>query len=250
MDVPEDLKRWLNTQGLTKLQTIGLCAMGSLHTFFSDLKKQSVLLKIVPLALPISPNSSAKLAEARGELAAISHPALPKLLDVLIAEELGAFILIFEDFRQNEATPLLEANADEKKKIRWMASLVKALDCLHQSHVVLNCAPTDLFFVVGGEVALADYGLAELSLLPFVPLQERLALNIDEYLAPEYSGNARRADHRKGDLWTLGRVLLEMFTNTRLLAGAKTERERKFMKQEIDAKLPSIKTEYARSMVQ
>ena len=175
MDIPEDLKQGLNKHGLTKLQTIGPCTIGSLHTFFSDRHKQSVLLKIIPLTTPVPHDDLTKLAEARSKLAALSHPTLPKLLDALVFEKIGAFVLIFEDFRQEETVPLLEAEAGEKKKISWMAQLVEAFDYLHKSDIILNCAPADLYFVDNNKVYLADFGLGEHDLLPCVSLHDRLS---------------------------------------------------------------------------
>ena len=105
--------------------------------------------------------------------------------------------------------------------------------------------------MTGKQVVFTDFGIPEKSLLPCVGLLERVDGKVDEYIAPEYHHRGRKVEHKKADIWTLGRLLFELFSDSKLEVSMKLplERDRNFLKHEVAMKLAGVQAEYVRTII-
>lgn len=180
-----------------------------------------------------------KIAEARFSreakaLGKIQHPGVVPIYDFGVED--GEFWLVMPLFQRgslddqmkglkNSQTFLPEIEVD-----RYVKSLLAALAAAHTQGVVhRDLKPANILLDLYSSPVICDFGLAK-----FVDpnlLQETLTASTEligspYYMSPE-QWEARRAEHRpQTDLYSLGCIIFELFTNRRVFPGTTLEQIR------------------------
>ncbi len=173
-----------------------------------------VALKTVSAAQAGTTGGRAQLLDEARAAAAISHPAIAEVFDVV--EHDGNIAIVFEYVEgETLAARLARGPLPEDQAVRIAVQLAEALDVAHGGGVLhRDLKPSNIMLGPGGVVKILDFGIAR-----FRP-GGRPGTDGDEgfmgtpgYVAPEQWAG-RPADERS-DLYGLGVVLFEMVSGKR-----------------------------------
>ena len=153
-------------------------------------------------------------ARAAGRLA---HPCIVTIYDVGHEGE-----MVYMTMELLEGTDL--ANMAEKRRfkvpeaVRIVEQVAGALAFAHDRGVIhRDIKPPNIMVVAGGRVKIMDFGIARMRQSD-LKTETGMMLGTPRYMSPEQVGG-RPVDHRS-DIFSLGTVLYEMLTGTKLFAGA------------------------------
>ncbi|MEQ1880288.1 MAG: serine/threonine-protein kinase [Burkholderiales bacterium] len=153
-------------------------------------------------------------AKAAGKL---SHPGIVTIYDVG-REDTEVFmameLLDGVDLMTRSEQSLLSV----PETVRIVEQIADALAFAHDRGVIhRDIKPPNIMIVDGGRVKIMDFGIARMRQSD-VKTQTGMMLGTPRYMSPEQVVG-RPSDHRS-DIFSLGTVLYELLTNTKLYAGA------------------------------
>ncbi len=153
-------------------------------------------------------------ARAAGRLA---HPSIVTIYDVGHEGE-----MVYMTMELLEGTDL--ASMAEKRRfkvpeaVRIVEQVAEALAFAHDRGVVhRDIKPPNIMIVPGGRVKIMDFGIARMRQSD-LKTETGMMLGTPRYMSPEQV-SGRPMDHRS-DIFSLGTVLYEMLTGTKLFAGS------------------------------
>jgi len=153
-------------------------------------------------------------ARAAGRLA---HPSIVTIYDVGHEGE-----MVYMTMELLEGTDL--ASMAEKRRfkvpeaVRIVEQVAEALAFAHDRGVVhRDIKPPNIMIVPGGRVKIMDFGIARMRQSD-LKTETGMMLGTPRYMSPEQV-SGRPVDHRS-DIFSLGTVLYEMLTGTKLFAGS------------------------------
>ncbi len=153
-------------------------------------------------------------ARAAGRLA---HPGIVTVYDVGREGE-----MVYMTMELLEGTDLGTKGEQHRFSVREAVGIslqvAEALGFAHDRGVVhRDIKPPNIMLVAGGRVKIMDFGIARMRSSD-LKTQTGLMMGTPRYMSPEQVGG-RPVDHRS-DVFSLGTVLYEMLTGTKLFAGA------------------------------
>ena len=156
-------------------------------------------------------------------LAALRSPHVARILDVgnLDAKHCEAPFIAMEylegeDLRCRTAR---DGRADWRDATRWIAQACEGLAEAHASGIVhRDVKPANLFLERGGDVKVIDFGIAKIATALDPLTKTGTLLGSLRYMSPEQLIAGDSIDPR-GDVWSLGVVLYELLTASRLFRG-------------------------------
>jgi len=153
-------------------------------------------------------------ARAAGRLA---HPSIVTIYDVGHEGE-----MVYMTMELLEGTDL--SSMAEKRRfkvpeaVRIVEQVAEALAFAHDRGVIhRDIKPPNIMIVPGGRVKIMDFGIARMRQSD-LKTETGMMLGTPRYMSPEQVGG-RPVDHRS-DIFSLGTVLYEMLTGTKLFAGS------------------------------
>ncbi|MEP7117517.1 MAG: serine/threonine-protein kinase, partial [Acidobacteriota bacterium] len=198
------------------IRELGQGGMGTVVLADDTRLGRQVALKTVSGAQAGTAGGRAQLLDEARAAAAISHPAIATVHDVV--EHEGDIAIVFE-FVEGEtlAARLAKGPLPEDQAIQIAIQLADALNVAH-GHRVLHrdLKPANVMLAPGGVVKILDFGIAR-----FRPVDQagtgaegdRGFMGTPGYVAPE-QWVGKPADERS-DLYALGVVIFEMVTGKR-----------------------------------
>ena len=198
------------------VRELGQGGMGTVVLAEDTRLGRHVALKTVSGAQAGTTGGRAQLLDEARAAAAISHPAIAAVHDVV--EHDGDIAIVFE-FVEGEtlAARLAKGALPEDQAIRIAVQMAEALSVAHGHNVLhRDLKPSNVMLAPGGVVKILDFGIAR-----FRPAgtpaagdeAEQGFLGTPGYVAPE-QWVGKPADERS-DLYALGVVLFEMITGKR-----------------------------------
>jgi eukaryotic-like serine/threonine-protein kinase len=153
-------------------------------------------------------------AKAAGKL---SHPGIVTIYDV--GHEDTEVFMAMELLDGVDLTTRSEQRAlSVPEAVRIVEQIADALAFAHDRGVIhRDIKPPNIMIVDGGRVKIMDFGIARMRQSD-VKTQTGMMLGTPRYMSPEQVVG-RPSDHRS-DIFSLGTVLYELLTNTKLYAGA------------------------------
>ena len=198
------------------VRELGQGGMGTVVLAEDTRLGRHVALKTVSGAQAGTTGGRAQLLDEARAAAAISHPSIAAVHDVV--EHDGDIAIVFE-FVEGEtlAARLAKGPLPEDQAIQIAIQLADALGVAHGHHVLhRDLKPSNVMLAPGGVVKILDFGIAR-----FRPVGAAAAeaggdegfMGTPGYVAPE-QWVGKPADERS-DLYALGVVLFEMITGKR-----------------------------------
>ena len=196
------------------LELVGCGGMGAVYKARQRQLDRVVALKILPPSTSREAAFNERFAREARAMAKLFHPHIVLIFDFGQAEGVPYFIMEFVDgvnLRQaTRAGRLLPEQA-----LAIVPQICEAVQYAHDAGVVhRDIKPENILLDRGGQVKIADFGLAKL--LGQAPSAvsltgSRQAVGTPHYMAPEQIENPQVVDHR-ADIYALGVVFYEMLT--------------------------------------
>ena len=203
------------------LNEIGRGAMGVVYRAYDRVIGRVVAMKTIPMdADPETrANSLERLKQEAKTAGLLDHPNIVMVHDV--GEEAGLFFFTMQ-FLEGHTLEQLRTSKEVMPLDRCFEiadQLCAAVSFAHQAGIIhRDLKPSNVMLTQHGSVKVLDFGIAKLGDSGLT--QAGVVLGTPSYLAPEQAVG-RRIDLR-ADIFSLGAVLYELFTNDRAFAGDST----------------------------
>lgn len=202
----------INTQiGRYQLvRRIGQGSMGNVYLANDPELNRQVAIKCVSIS---SDNSLTKRLRSEAQLLAqLNHPNIIQLFDVIEANKTLALVVEYVE-GANLAKKCRETEPSRKLHLNWLIQIAEGLQKAHQSGIVhCDLKPENVLVSLGGEVKIADFGIAKARFLTTDNLTEYGHVS-GSYtaLSPEQAAG-KTLDYRT-DLFSLGILAHVLLTN-------------------------------------
>ncbi|HZP93868.1 MAG TPA: serine/threonine-protein kinase [Burkholderiales bacterium] len=200
------------------LGELGRGAMGIVYKAKDPLLDRSLAIKTIFISADDKERKEYEArftqeARAAGKLA---HPGIVTIYDVGREDE-----MVYMAMELLEGTDLGTKATTHRFSVREAVGIAEqvadALAFAHDRGVVhRDIKPPNIMIVAGGRVKIMDFGIARMRASD-LKTQTGLMLGTPRYMSPEQVAG-RPVDHRS-DIFSLGTVLYEMLTGTKLFAG-------------------------------
>jgi serine/threonine protein kinase len=199
------------------LRQIGSGGMGRVFLAEDVRLHRHVALKSLAGKWLDDPNAHSRLLREARAVAALAHPNIAALYDVL--EEAGQLLLVMENVEGRTLKAVLEDGPMPLgQALRIGIQVVGAIGYAHDRGVIhCDLKPTNIQVTDDGIAKILDFGLARIRYRDLEPSGNLTlpgaTLGTPGYVAPERLFGVFNAS---GDIYSLGIVLFEMFTGRRL----------------------------------
>ncbi|MEX0961034.1 MAG: serine/threonine-protein kinase [Burkholderiales bacterium] len=201
------------------LGEIGKGAMGTVYKARDPVLDRVVALKTIMLLEDVSGRSEYEArffqeAKAAGRL---NHPAIISIYD--FGEEGDLAYMAMELLEGEELrVRMSESGVSTREAIDIAEQVADALGFAHERGVVhRDIKPSNIMLMPRGRVKIMDFGIARVRVSD-LKTQTGTRLGTPKYMSPEQA-MGRPTDHRS-DVFSLGIVLYEMLTRSRLFVGS------------------------------
>ena len=202
---------------------IGRGGMGDVWEARQNVLGRKVAIKVLAKNLSRSEHFLARFTREAYTLGRLQHPGIVSIYDFRSSPD-GMCCIIMEYIegpKRGEPTTLYDLIVSrELTPDRTRFLILQVLDSLQYAHeegvIHRDIKPTNVLIDRYGRVKVVDFGIAA---MPADPTRKQLTyvggpLGTAEYMAPEQTEDATKADHR-ADLYAVGVVIYEMLTGTR-----------------------------------
>lgn len=202
---------------------IGRGGMGDVWEARQNVLGRKVAIKVLARNLSHSAHFLARFTREAYTLGKLQHPGIVGIHDFRSSPD-GLCCIIMEyveGLKRGEPTTLYDLIvAKELTPERTRFLILQVLDSLQYAHeegvIHRDIKPTNVLIDRYGRVKVVDFGIAA---MPSDPNRKQLTyvggpLGTAEYMAPEQTEDATKADHR-ADLYAVGVVIYEMLTGMR-----------------------------------
>jgi tRNA A-37 threonylcarbamoyl transferase component Bud32 len=194
---------------------LGRGGMGAVYKGWQRNLDRFVAIKILPPSLDdgISDFTERFKREAKA-MAQLKHPGIIAVYDAGETPG-GLFYFIMECVEGTDVQQLIAERGrfDPGEALRITAAVCDALACAHRHGVVhRDIKPSNIMLDAGGNVKVADFGLAKSTAPGNTALTHtNVAMGTPYFMAPEALKGTAHADHRV-DLYAVGVMLYQMLT--------------------------------------
>ena len=196
------------------LEFLGQGGMGLVYKARQLSLDRLVALKILPVDRSEARNFAERFTQEARALARLNHPNIVAVYDFGQADGLYYLLMEYVDglnLRQLERSGGVTA----QEALKIIPAICDALQYAHNHGIVhRDIKPENLLLNQGGQVKIADFGLAKLlqrqGADPALTRAEQV-MGTPHYMAPEQLEHPLEVDHR-ADLYSLGVVFYEMLT--------------------------------------
>ena len=202
------------------VRKIGEGGMGAVYEAEHTKLKRRVALKVLPQKFTQDTAFLERFHREARSAAALNHPNVVQLYD--IGEDRGHHFFGMELVDGESVQDRLDREG--KLPLDWALHIVRgaaeALKYAHQHAIIhRDIKPDNIMLTTGGQVKLADLGLAKkLGVSTAGVTQDGATMGTPYYMAPEQAEDARSVDHR-ADIYALGITLLHLLTGKRPFDG-------------------------------
>jgi hypothetical protein len=196
------------------LELLGQGGMGMVYKARQVRLDRLVALKIMPREPGRDPAFAERFAREARALARLTHPRIVGVHD--FGESGGWFYLLMEYVDGVNLRGLLShGQLKPAEALRIVPQICEALQYAHEGGIVhRDIKPENILLDRGGNVKIADFGLAKLlgaTTSDFTLTGSRQVVGTLRYMAPEQMEKPLEVDHR-ADIYSLGVVFYEMLT--------------------------------------
>jgi serine/threonine-protein kinase len=198
---------------------LGTGAMGAVYRAYDPIIDRQVAIKVVRTELAAGSGSDQWLQRFRREARAAGrrfHPNIVAILD--FGEDAGMPFLAMEYVDGRSLDVILKASGplEPSRAVEIITQVISALGFAHQNGVVhRDVKPSNIMVLDGGEVKVADFGIARIDASEFTIVGD--LLGTPAYMAPEQFAGA--AVDKRTDLFAAGIILFEMLTGVKPFRG-------------------------------
>ena len=201
------------------LGELGRGAMGVVYKAEDPVLDRSLAIKtiVIPADDADRKEYEARFTQEARAAGRLAHPSIVTIYDVGHEGE-----MVYMTMELLEGTDL--ASMAEKRRfkvpeaVRIVEQVADALAFAHDRGVIhRDIKPPNIMVVAGGRVKIMDFGIARMRQSD-LKTETGMMLGTPRYMSPEQVAG-RPVDHRS-DVFSLGTVLYEMLTGTKLFAGA------------------------------
>jgi serine/threonine protein kinase len=196
------------------LEIIGQGGMGTVYKARQRHLDRIVALKILRPDLSTQPAFAERFAREARALARLSHPHLVTVHD--FGQSGRWFWIIMEHVDGANLRQILAGGRfTQRQALEIIPQLCEALQYAHDRGIVhRDIKPENILLDGGGQVKVADFGLAKLIMADASERSltaSRDVVGTAHYMAPEQIEHSRDVDHR-ADIYSMGVVFYEMLT--------------------------------------
>jgi serine/threonine-protein kinase len=198
---------------------LGSGAMGEVYRAYDPVIDRPVAIKVVRTELAAGSGSDQWLQRFLREARAAGrrfHPNIVAILD--FGEDGGRPFLAMEyiDGRSLDAILKTSGPLDPNRSIAIITQVLSALGFAHQNGIVhRDVKPSNIMVLSGGEVKVADFGIARIDASEFTIVGD--LLGTPAYMAPEQFAGA--PVDKRTDLFAAGVILFEMLAGVKPFRG-------------------------------
>ena len=198
----------------TVIEKIGTGGMGQVFKALHRRMDRIVALKILPEGSVKSADALARFQQEVRSAAQLIHPNIVTAYDA--GEHDGTPFLVMELVEGRDLFRHVQEYGPlpMEKAVDYILQTARGLEYAHSKGIIhRDIKPANLLLGVDGTVRILDMGLAS-----FRPAEDETLAGTVDYLAPEQTGETRRADQRS-DIYSLGCTLFFLLTGKPLYEG-------------------------------
>jgi eukaryotic-like serine/threonine-protein kinase len=212
------------------LEKIGAGGMGEVYRALDTRLGREVAIKVLPENFARSPEWIARLRREAQMLAALNHPNIAALYDLMESEE-GSFLVLELVPGKTLAERLQEGPPPVNEALAICRQIAEGLEAAHAKNVIhRDLKPANVKITPEGRVKLLDFGLAKSFVSQLADGDQSAVATLTAefthigavlgtmaYMSPEQA----RGDpvDKRTDIWAFGCVLYETLVGTTLFAG-------------------------------
>lgn len=214
-------KIWLGRFEIRK--RLGSGATGSVWCARDARLARWVALKVPHASRVTSETSAARFQTEARAAAAISHPNVVQVHEVLIEDGLPILIQQWIDGPSLAKYLKDKGPMDFDQAADWMAQIADAVSCAHDKGIVhRDLKPANVMLNKNRPMVL-DFGLASYPQFSSGLTSEGTVLGTPAYMSPEQAEGAENANQPSTDIYALGTILYEMLVGTPPFVGKARE---------------------------
>ena len=189
-------------------KSLGSGGFGHVYAAFDEKLDRHVAIK-VPHAKTAALQKQLALIQAEAKIvASLDHPYIVPIYDVGSTDEIPVYLVSKLIHGQNLATQIMDG-VSPSQAVGWCIQIAEALAYAHGIGVIhRDIKPQNILVDSSGQARLTDFGLAWRSTAEPSDFPNA---GTPAYMSPEQLKKDRAIDHRT-DIYSLGRVLIEMLT--------------------------------------
>lgn len=211
---------WLNRFEIK--ECLGSGGNGNVWRAYDRRLSRQVALKS-PLASALGVRSAVRFDTEARAAAAISHPNVVQIHEVLVRDGTPVLVQQYLDGRPLSAWLKPDAPLSFEKATDWMIKIADAVACAHQHGVVHRDLKPDNVMVENGRPVILDFGLASCPELAPGLTAEGAMLGTPAYMSPEQADGEPGANAVTTDVYSMGAVLYQMLVGSPPFRGTTTE---------------------------
>jgi len=198
---------------------LGTGAMGEVYRAYDPVIDRPVAIKVVRTELAAGSGSEQWLQRFRREARAAGrrfHPNIVAILDFGEDDGMPFLAMEYVDGRSLDAILKTSGPLEPSRSIEIITQVLSALGFAHQNGIVhRDVKPSNIMVLSGGEVKVADFGIARIDASEFTIVGD--LLGTPAYMAPEQFAGA--PVDKRTDLFAAGVILFEMLTGVKPFRG-------------------------------
>jgi serine/threonine-protein kinase len=198
---------------------LGTGAMGAVYRAYDPIIDRQLAIKVVRTELAAGSGSDQWLQRFRREARAAGrrfHPNIVAILDFGEDDGMPFLAMEYVDGRSLDAILKASGPLEPSRAVEIITQVLSALGFAHQNGVVhRDVKPSNIMVLDGGEVKVADFGIARIDASEFTIVGD--LLGTPAYMAPEQFAGA--AVDKRTDLFAAGIILFEMLTGVKPFRG-------------------------------
>jgi eukaryotic-like serine/threonine-protein kinase len=198
---------------------LGTGAMGEVYRAYDPVIDRPVAIKVVRTELAAGSGSEQWLQRFRREARAAGrrfHPNIIAILDFGDDDGMPFLAMEYVEGRSLDAVLKTAGPLDPSRSVSIITQVLSALGFAHQNGIVhRDIKPSNIMVLNGGEVKVADFGIARIDASEFTIVGD--LLGTPAYMAPEQFAGA--PVDKRTDLFAAGVILFEMLTGVKPFRG-------------------------------